>query len=77
MNPEDEKWLKEVFPQYSGKTIKGDIYNAYLHAERILKGKTQIQKRSCSCQYRGLADGVNKLYTKWLADNEEKLHNGL
>ena len=76
MNSEDIKWLLEEFPKYRGKTIKGDVSNSYYKAEMILNGWSQVKKRTCSCQLRSLADGVDKLYNKWLQNNEKTLHNG-
>lgn len=72
MKHSEEVWLKEIFPNHKGKTIKGETYQVYLEAERILNGWESVKKRSCSCQYRSLAQDVNRLYNKW---NEENIRD--
>lgn len=69
MKDEDIKWLREEFPQFFNKTIRGAVYNAYLKAEMILLNRDSVNKRDCSCHYRGLAESVNKLYSNWLHNN--------
>lgn len=75
MKVEDTIYLKEVFPQHRGRTIRGETLAVYYETERILQGKQQIQKRGCSCEFRSMAENVHMLYDKWLSD-EQKLHNG-
>ena len=70
MKDSEVVWLKEIFPYHKGKTIRGETYVVYLEAERILKGRESVQKRTCSCQYRGLAEEVNRLHNNWLHKNE-------
>ena len=74
MKDSEKIWLLEEFPKYKGKTIRGEIANAYHEAERILNNKQSINKRTCGCQYRSLAEGVNRAYDKWL-QNEKDIHN--
>jgi len=69
MSSEDKKWLLEEFPKYKGRTMMKDTVNAYLKAEMILNGWSQIKKRTCSCHLRGLADGVNAAYGKFVNEN--------
>lgn len=66
MSEDNITWLKEEFPKYINKTIRGEVYNAYLKAEMILAGRDSVRKRDCSCQYRQLAADVNKNYNNWL-----------
>ena len=58
------EWLKG-FKQYVGRTLTGQVLGAYYEAERILLGKSVINKRGCSCEYRALATKVNDLYELW------------
>lgn len=68
MSEDNIKWLLEEFPKYKGKTIRGEVLNAYYKAEMLLSNREQINKRSCSCQLRSLATGVDKSYNKWVSD---------
>ena len=74
MKDEDKDWLLNTFSQYRGRTIRGEVLTAFYRAEMLLNGWSQIKKRSCSCQLRSLADGVDKLHDKWL-QNEKTLSN--
>ena len=65
MNSKDEKWLEEIFPQYKGRTVRGEVLTAYYEAERILNGWDKTKRRGCSCELRSLANSVNKLYENW------------
>ena len=76
MNNEDRDWLLNTFPTFRGRTIRGEVLAAYYKAEMLLNNWDKVKKRSCSCQLRSLADGVDKSYNKWLSDNEKTLHNG-
>jgi hypothetical protein len=75
MKIEDIDWLLHTFPNHRGRTIRGEVLAAYYKAEMLLNGWDKEKKRSCGCQLRSLADGVDKLYNKWLHNNEETLHN--
>ncbi len=54
--------LKE-FKQYIGRTMRGEVLSEYIEIEKILSGKST--KPNCSCSYRGWAERVNGLYSKW------------
>lgn len=69
MNNEDKIWLEQTFPQYYGRTIKGEVYRAYLKAEQIFNGAAKLNERGCSCQYRSLKNEVDLKYNKWLQSN--------
>ena len=75
MNIKDIDWLLHTFPNYRGRTIRGEVLAAYYKAEMILSGKTQIRKRGCSCELGGMARAVDNSYNKWL-QNEKTLPNG-
>lgn len=75
MNEDNRNWLLNTFPTFRGRTIMGEVLQAYLRAEMLLKGADQINKRTCGCQYRALAEAVHTLYDKWLLD-EQKIHRG-
>ncbi len=63
----DSNWLKDHFAKESyGKVPRGTIIHDYLNAERILNGYDKIRKRSCGCEYGGMARAVDKLYKEWL-----------
>jgi len=72
MDNEKEDFLLNVFPEYQGRTLRGDVLNAYLKAEMHLKDRHAIQKRGCSCQYGSLGREVDKLYKEWLERNGKK-----
>ena len=46
MKDEDKKWLLEEFPKHRGKTIRGEVLQAYYRAEMVLSGKEKINKRT-------------------------------
>lgn len=73
MSNEDKDWLKNVFPTFIGRTLMKDTLQAYYKAEMLLNGYATIKKRSCTCHYRGLKNGVENSYNKWL--NETKISN--
>lgn len=75
MSSEDINWLKEEFPKYMGKTIRGDVLSSYYRAEMLLAGKDKINKRGCSCQLRGMATAVDNSYKKWLLNESKGLPN--
>lgn len=74
MKVEDKEWLKNVFPTVIGRTLRGEVLSMYYKAEMLLNGADKINKRGCSCQYRGLKQSVENSYNKWL--HEEKISNG-
>lgn len=69
MSKEDAYYLLVEFPKYKGLTLRGRVVQEYYEAERILKGLNQIMPRGCSCEYRHMAETVNKLHDKWLEEN--------
>lgn len=75
MSEEDKKWLKEEFGQYRNNNLIRGVEQHYYRAEMLLNGWSEIKKRGCSCQYRGLKNSVLQKYDKWLQD-ENKIHNG-
>ncbi len=63
----DSNWLREHFAKESyGKVMRGNVIHDYLNAERILNGYDKIKRRSCGCEYGGMARAVDKLYKEWL-----------
>lgn len=74
MKIEDIDWLLHTFPNHRGRTIRGEVLAAYYKAEMLLNGWTQIKKRSCGCELRGMATNVDKSYDKWL-QNEKTSNN--
>lgn len=72
MKDEEKKYLLEVFPIHKGRTLRGETLAVYYETERILKQKDSIQKRDCSCQYRQLAEQVNKSYDNWFRNLDGK-----
>lgn len=69
MTKKDYLWLREVFRDWytNVPTTKGWL-NAYLEAERILKGYKEKRHVGCKCEYRVLQQNVDKLYEKFLLD---------
>lgn len=74
MNSIDKDWLRDSFPTFQKRVLRGDVLNAYYRAEMLLNGWDNIKKRGCYCQHGSLKDGVESKYTEWLLSNEEKLH---
>ena len=72
MSEQEEKWLEETFPSHRGKTLRRETLSVYYEAERLLKNKESITKRTCSCQYRSMAEGVHVLYDKWNAERKKR-----
>lgn len=72
MSEQEEKWLEEVFPQHRGRTIRKETLSVYYEAERLLRGKEKIEKRSCSCQFRSMAESVHVLYDRWNAERKKR-----
>jgi hypothetical protein len=76
MNNEDKRWLVEVFPTHRGRTIKGDTLAAYYRAEMLIEGRDKINKRGCSCEFRGMTQHVDNIYNKWLFDEKNNANTG-
>ena len=72
MNLEDKAWLRNKFPEYQHRTLKGEVLENYYLAEKLLTGADSINRRSCGCNLRGMASQVNKLYDNWLQNNNGK-----
>ena len=72
MDNEKEDFLLNVFPEYQGRTLRGDVLNAYYKAEMLLKDRHAIQRRSCGCQYGSMGREVDRLYQEWLERNGKK-----
>lgn len=67
ISEKDSIWLKEHFAKESyKKVLRGNVIHDYLSAEKILNGYDKIKRRSCGCQYGGMARAVDKLYKEWL-----------
>ena len=67
ISEKDSNWLKGHFTKESyGKVPRGNVIHDYLYAEKILNGYDKIRKRSCGCEYSGMARAVDKLYKEWL-----------
>ena len=67
ISEKDSIWLKEHFAKESyKKVLRGNVISDYLSAEKILNGYDKIKRRSCGCQYGGMARAVDKLYKEWL-----------
>lgn len=71
MNLDDKTWLRNTFPEYKDRTLKGEVLEAYYRAEKVLSGWESIKRRGCGCELRGLANTVNMLYDNWLNSNGE------
>lgn len=67
MNERDKDWLLGHFKDKAYKRVmRGNVIHDYLYAEKVLKGADKIHRRSCGCEYGGVARAVNKLYEEWL-----------
>jgi hypothetical protein len=61
-------FLVETFgPKAYDRTLRGIVLEAYYQAEMYLLNRTEKQYRSCTCQYRNLANYVNNL---WLQERD-------
>jgi|DEB0MinimDraft_10_1074344.scaffolds.fasta_scaffold17140_4 hypothetical protein len=69
INKQDTDWLKQQFVHWYTElpSTKGWL-QAYLEAERILKGFKERRHVGCKCEYRVLQQNVDKLYEKFLLD---------
>ena len=73
---EETKWLVEVFKlQTMGRGFKGDVYNNYLEAERILRGWDATKPRGCSCEYPSLTRMTHSFYQQYESQILE-IYNG-
>ena len=67
MSERDKDWLLTHFKiKAYKKVMRGDVIHDYLYAEKVLKGYNKIHRRSCGCEYGGVARAVDKLYEQWL-----------
>ena len=64
-------WLLNDFPKYKGKTLRGDVKQAYLNAEKLISGVETMP--DCSCQYGSYQNKVDKLYEQWVNTESTKL----
>lgn len=70
MSERDKDWLLTHFKTKAYKKVmRGDVIHDYLYAEKVLKGYDKINRRSCGCEYGGVARAVDKLYEEWLIEN--------
>ena len=70
MNTIERQFLLNTFPEFKGRTMKGEVLQKYYEAERILNGYKAIKKRSCGCHYAGMGREVDKKYETWLQNNK-------
>ena len=63
-------WLLNDFPKYKGKTLRGDVKDAYTKAETLLDGRVTLP--DCSCQYGSYQNKINKLYEQWVNTESTK-----
>jgi len=66
MNNTEENWLLTEFPKFKGLVPKGNVWDAYLNAERILLGRDKIMERGCNCQRGSVKSQVDAMYEDWL-----------
>jgi hypothetical protein len=71
MSNENIDWLLKDFPKFKGLVPKGDVWNAYLEAERILLDRPNILQRGCNCVRNNVKQHVDALYENWLLKYEE------
>lgn len=65
MSKEEKTFLLEEWLPVKGTTLRGPTLSLYYEAERILEGREKINKRSCSCALRGMAENVHNLFHAW------------
>ena len=74
---EETKWLVEVFKlQTMGRGFKGDVYNNYLEAERILRGWDATKPRGCSCEFPSLTRMTHSFYQQYESQILDIYNNG-
>lgn len=66
----NKRWLLDVFPTYQGKTLRGDVKEAYLKAEKLISGRETMP--DCDCQYGGYQIKIDKLYEQWVSGEDIK-----
>ena len=66
LTKEEIDWLLTQFSQYVGKPLKGETLKSYYRAEMLLTGADRMYPRDCTCEYRGMADNVNRLYKEFM-----------
>jgi len=64
-NYKEAEWLVEFSKNTLGLKLQGQVLEDYYEAERLLKGKDEIDKRSCTCHYKSLAKMVNSLWDQY------------
>lgn len=58
-------FLVETFiPKVYDRTLRGFVLEGYYVAEMYLTGRTEINRRECTCQYRNLFTFVNNLWAQ-------------
>jgi hypothetical protein len=66
LNKEQAVWLVDVFKATAyGRGFKGNVYQNYLEAERILRGWDTTKPRGCSCEFPSLTRMVNSFYDQY------------
>jgi len=69
MNTIEKQFLLNTFPEFKGRTLKGQVLAHYYEAERILNGWESIKRRNCSCNLGSMAREVDKKHNTWLENN--------
>ncbi len=69
MSKEDKQWLKEVFPIFIGRTLRGETLDAYLRAEMLIDNTETKRRITCNCQLRDVARVINDKFAKWRKEN--------
>ncbi len=69
MNTIEKQFLLNTFPEFQGRTLKGQVLAHYYETERILNGWESIKKRGCGCNYASMAREVDRKYKTWLENN--------
>ena len=64
MTTEEAVWLVDVFLPYWNQGLRGKTMPIWYEAERILRGKTEIEPRSCVCHWKGMAMEVKARYSQ-------------
>lgn len=69
MNKEDKQWLEEVFPNFVGRTLRGETLDAYLRAEMLIDNTDVKRKITCNCQLRDVARTIHNKVNQWRKEN--------
>jgi len=64
MTKQEAVWLVEEFLPYWDRGLRGNTIGIWYEAERILLGAEQINKRECTCHWKGLAMEVKARYNQ-------------